>query len=206
MRSLMAMRSTSSPARRVAPIEGAPQNAAPRPQRKKPRRALINLARTCVRDRQPLFARGYDANQRPGQRSVIVLITEDVALREIPWIASLVHIVRTVGWQRIGTLSQILSSRFLEADVAARAATALIAHTLQREAFVLAYRDAFLLFGVMTLMSILAALCFRNPCSPEGCSNSLIERGPSKPIRTPSIVDDRRVRLRPIPAEVLQGE
>jgi hypothetical protein len=137
---------------------------------------------------------------------VIVLITEDVALREIPWIASLVHIVRTVGWQRIGTLSQILSSRFLEADVAARAATALIAHTLQREAFVLAYRDAFLLFGVMTLMSILAALCFRNPCSPEGCSKSLIERGPSKPIRTPSIVDDRRVRLRPIPAEVLQGE
>jgi MFS transporter, DHA2 family, multidrug resistance protein len=134
----------------------------------------------------------------------MVLITEDVTLREIPWIASLIHVVRTVGWQRIGTLSQILSSRFVEADVAARAVTALIARTLQREAFVLACRDTFLLFGVMMLVSILAALCFRNPCSPEGCSNSLIERGPSMPIRTPSIVDDGRIR--PIPAEVLQGE
>ena len=33
---------------RLAPIEGASQSAEPRPQRKKPRRALINLARTSV--------------------------------------------------------------------------------------------------------------------------------------------------------------
>jgi DHA2 family multidrug resistance protein len=99
---------------------------------------------------------------------VMVLITEDVALREIPWIASLVHIVRTVGWQRIGTLSQILSSRFLEADVAARAATALIARTLQREAFVLAYRDAFLLLGVMMLMVDPGSALLPQPLLPGG--------------------------------------
>jgi hypothetical protein len=179
----------SAIASRLAPIEGGFQNAAPRPQRKRPRRALINLARNA---------------QISGR--VMMLITEDVKLREIPWIASLVHIVRTVGWQGIGTLSQMLSSRFLEADVAARAATALIARTLHREAFVLACRDAFLLFGVMTLVSILAALCFRTPGSPKGCSNSLIDRDPSMPIRTPSVIDDGRIRPRPIPAEVLQGE
>jgi hypothetical protein len=132
----------------------------------------------------------------------MVPITEDVALREIPRIASLVDIVRAVGWQSIGTLSQILSSRFLEAEVAARAVTALIARTLQREAFVLA--SVFPLLGVVMLMSILATLCFRYPCSPEGCSNSLVKRGPSMPIRTSSIVDDGRIR--PITAEVLQGE
>ena len=190
---------------RLAPIEGASQNAAPRPQRKKPRRTLINLARTSVlvrgiglviviplrcwrriagltdqsTDNAHLHADTTPISAQVNGR-VMVKITEDVALREIPWIASLVDIVRTVGWQGIGTLSQILSSRFLEADVAARTATALIARTPQREAFVLAYRDAVLLLGVMMLLSILAALCFRNPCSPEGCSNSSKEALPSQ--------------------------
>jgi hypothetical protein len=221
----------SAIATRLAPIEGDLKNAARRPQRKKRRRAVINLARTSVlvrgiglaaviplrwgrriagltdqsADSPYLRADAAPISAQINGR-VMVLITEYVTLQEMPWITSMIHIARTVGWQRIGTLSQMLSSRLLEADVAARAATALIARTLQREAFVLACRDAFLLFGVMMLMSILAALCFRNPCSPEGCSNSLIERGPSMPIRTPSIVDDGRIRPRPIPTEVLQGE
>jgi membrane fusion protein, multidrug efflux system len=38
----------SAIAARLAPIEGDSQNAAPRPQRKKPRRVLINLARTSA--------------------------------------------------------------------------------------------------------------------------------------------------------------
>ncbi|MDB5599098.1 MAG: drug resistance transporter, EmrB/QacA subfamily [Xanthobacteraceae bacterium] len=131
---------------------------------------------------------------------IMVLITEDTALREIPWVASLVHIMRTVGsvigvavvgtfvrvqeqvhsnmlgnyvtagsnqvGQRIETLSQILSSQIPDADVAARAAMALVARTLQREAFVLAYRDAFLLLGVMMLVSIVAAMCFRKSLLP----------------------------------------
>lgn len=130
---------------------------------------------------------------------IMVLITEDISLREIPWIASLVHILRTVGsavgvaavgtfvriqeqvhsnllgqhvttasnqaTQRIETLSQMFSSRLPEIE-ATRAATALIARTLQREAFVLAYRDAFLLLGVMTLASILIGLGFRRTTLP----------------------------------------
>lgn len=42
-----------------------------------------------------------------------------------------------------------------------------VARTLQRQTFVLAYRDAFLLLGVMMLVSILVALCFRYPCTPQ---------------------------------------
>ncbi|MDB5582084.1 MAG: transporter [Bradyrhizobium sp.] len=128
---------------------------------------------------------------------VMVLIAEGVALHEIPGIASLAHIVRTVGWQRIGSLFQMLSSLLLEAGVGARAAMALVARALQPEAFVLAFCSAFRLLGVMMLVSILAAPCFRKTLPPEGCSNSM-------PIRTPSTVDGARIG--PIPAEVLQGE
>jgi hypothetical protein len=212
---------------RLAPAGGALQSAEPGSQRKTPRRSLINLTRTCIivgniglvivialywgRWIAGLTDRGTDNAHLRADTTLIstqvkgrfvVPITEDVALREIPWIASLVDIVRTVGWQSIGTLSQILSSRFLEADVAARAVAALIARTLQREAFVLA--SVFPLLGVVVLMSTLATLSFRKTCPPEGCSNSLVKTGPSMPIRTLSIVDDGR--RRPITAEVLQGE
>jgi hypothetical protein len=162
----------------LAPIGGASQSPEPGSQRKKPRRSLINLARICVivgniglvivialswgRWILGLTDRGtYNSHLRADTTPIsiqvsgrfMVPITEDVALREIPWIASLVNFVRTVGWQSIGTLSQILSSRFLEADVAARAVTGLIARTLQREAFFLA--SVFPLLGVVMLMSIL---------------------------------------------------
>jgi hypothetical protein len=198
---------------RLAPIEGASQSAAPRTQRKNGVGLVVVILLSWGRWIAGLTYQSTDnaylrADTTPISAQVngqlMVLTTEDVALLEIPWIASLVHIVRTVGWQRIGTLLQILSSRFLEADVAARATTALIVCTLQRKAFVLAYRDAFLLLGITMLVSILGALCSARPCSPESCSNSLIERGPSMRIRTPSIVDNGRIR--PTLADDLQGE
>jgi hypothetical protein len=134
---------------------------------------------------------------------VMVLIAEDVALREIPGIASRVHIVRTVGWQRIGTLFHILSSRLLEADAGARAAMALIARALQPKALVLAYCGALRPVGVMMLVSILAALCFRKTLALNAAPIPDRNR-PSIAIRTPSTVDGARIR--PIPAEILQGE
>ncbi|HEV7339007.1 MAG TPA: DHA2 family efflux MFS transporter permease subunit [Bosea sp. (in: a-proteobacteria)] len=131
---------------------------------------------------------------------IMVLITEDISLREIPWIASLVHIMRTVGsavgvaavgtfirvqeqtqsnllgqhviagspqtGQRLELLTQMLSERLTDAEAATRAATALIARTVQREAFVLAYRDAFLVLALMMFASILVALCFRKTTLP----------------------------------------
>lgn len=130
----------------------------------------------------------------------MVLITEDITIREIPWIASLVHIVRTVGsavgvaaigtfvrvqeqvnshllglhvtagsgpaTQRIEALSQALSARYPDSEAAARAATALVARVVQREAFVLAYRDAFLLLGIMMLAAIVISFCFRRTPLP----------------------------------------
>ncbi|WP_089175722.1 MFS transporter [Bosea sp. AS-1] len=129
----------------------------------------------------------------------MVLITEDIAIREIPWIASLVHIVRTVGsavgvaavgtfvrvqeqvnsnllglhvtatsgpaGQRIEALSQALASHLPDA-AAAKAATAFVARLVQREAFVLAYRDAFLLLGSMMLAAALISLLFRRTPLP----------------------------------------
>jgi DHA2 family multidrug resistance protein len=59
----------------------------------------------------------------------------------------------------------MFSSRLPEIE-ATRAATALIARTLQREAFVLAYRDAFLLLGILMLASILIAFGFRKTMLP----------------------------------------
>jgi DHA2 family multidrug resistance protein len=130
----------------------------------------------------------------------MVLITEDIAIREIPWIASLVHIVRTVGsavgvatigtfvrvqeqvnsnllglhvtaasgptGQRIEALSQALASHLPDAATATKATTALVARLVQREAFVLAYRDAFLLLGSMMLAAALISLLFRRASLP----------------------------------------
>lgn len=129
----------------------------------------------------------------------MVLITEDISIREIPWIASLVHIVRTVGsavgvaavgtfvrveeqvqsnllglhitatsgptGQRIEALSQTLMSHLPDVT-ATKAATALIARLVQREAFVLAYRDAFLLLGSMMLAATLIGFLFRKTPLP----------------------------------------
>jgi len=130
----------------------------------------------------------------------MVLITEDITMREIPWIASLVHMVRTVGSavgiaaigtfirvqeqiqsnllglhvtaaggpaaQRLDALSQALDSYFPDTVGATKAATALVARLVQREAFVLAYRDAFLLLGGMMLIAALISLLFRRPILP----------------------------------------
>lgn len=129
----------------------------------------------------------------------MVMITEDISIREIPWIASLVHIVRTVGsaigvavigtfirmqeqiqsaliglyvtgqgvgGRRIEALAQALDSHFADPAAGARAATQLVARLVQREAYVLAYRDAFLLLGGLMLLATLVSFCFRRTSLP----------------------------------------
>ena len=131
---------------------------------------------------------------------IMVLITEDITIRDIPWIASLVHIVRTVGTavglaavstfvrvqeqvhsnliglhvqagsvavqSRLDALSPTLDARAAGAPDAMAQATALLARTVQREAFVMAYADAFLVLGVTFLLATLAVLFFRRASLP----------------------------------------
>ena len=57
---------------------------------------------------------------------------------------------------RLDALSQTLDARAAGAPDATAQATALLAHTVQREAFVMAYADAFLALGVTFLLATLA--------------------------------------------------
>ena len=131
---------------------------------------------------------------------LMALITEDISVREIAWIASLVHIVRTVGTvsglAAVSTFTRIeeqmhsnLLGLHLErgaADVQARIdrtatmleaynsdpakvtaqATLMLARAVQREAFVLAYSDIFVLIGVGITLTALATLFLRRPLLP----------------------------------------
>ncbi|MCO5151562.1 MULTISPECIES: DHA2 family efflux MFS transporter permease subunit [unclassified Shinella] len=130
----------------------------------------------------------------------MVLITEDITLQEIPWIASLVHIVRTVGSAiglalvtttvrvqeqvysnliglhvesgdadvaaRIETLAQTVLPRAANPQEAVGQATALLARTVQREAYVLSYADAFLLIGAIMLLATALSLALRKTLLP----------------------------------------
>ncbi|CAN7299801.1 DHA2 family efflux MFS transporter permease subunit [Rhizobium sp. LjRoot30] len=130
----------------------------------------------------------------------MVLITEDITLQEIPWIASLVHIVRTVGsaiglalvtttvrvreqvhssligqhvesgsadvTARIETLAQTLLPRAGNPQEAVGQATALLARTVQREAYVLSYADALLLIGMIMLLATALSLALRKTLLP----------------------------------------
>ncbi|KAB2661638.1 multidrug efflux MFS transporter [Brucella tritici] len=131
---------------------------------------------------------------------LMVLITEDISVREIPWIASLVHIVRTVG-TAIGLAAVSTFTRMQEqlhsnllglhlergaADVQGRIdrtaamleahnsdpttvtaqATAMLTRTVQREAFVLAYSDMFVMIGLAIALAALATLFMRRPKLP----------------------------------------
>jgi MFS transporter, DHA2 family, multidrug resistance protein len=130
----------------------------------------------------------------------MVLITEDITLQEIPWIASLVHIVRTIGSAiglalvtttvrvqeqvysnligqhvesgdvdvaaRIETLAQTVLPRAANPQEAVGQATALLARTVQREAYVLSYTDAFLLIGAIMLLATALSLALRKTLLP----------------------------------------
>lgn len=131
---------------------------------------------------------------------LMVLITEEISIREIPWIASLVHIVRTVGTaiglalvstftrmqeqlhsnllglhlergavdvqSRIERSAAMLETHNSDSAVATAQATALLARTVQREAFVLAYSDMFVVIGVVIVLMALVTLFMRRPTLP----------------------------------------
>lgn len=131
---------------------------------------------------------------------LMVLITEDISVREIPWIASLVHIVRTVGTSigmaavstltrvqeqvhsnliglnlqkgsvevqdHIDALAQMLDPHAGGAGNAAAQATALLARTVQRDAFVLAYVDGFIAIGLVVVVAASLTLLQRRPRLP----------------------------------------
>ena len=130
----------------------------------------------------------------------MVVITEDITFQEIPWIASLVHIIRTlgsaVGMALVTTLVrmqeqlhsnllglhvqsgaaevdqrlQVLANGFrvsgASAPDALAQATAVIGRSLQREAFVLSYSDAFFVLGIVTLLAVAITLGMRRPAMP----------------------------------------
>ncbi|WP_158665143.1 DHA2 family efflux MFS transporter permease subunit [Ensifer adhaerens] len=130
----------------------------------------------------------------------MVVITEDITFREIPWIASLVHIIRTLGSavgmalvttlvrireqlhsnllglhvqsgaaevnQRLQTIANGFRSQGASAQDALAQATAVVGRSLQREAFVLSYSDAFLVLGIATLLVVAITLAMRRPTLP----------------------------------------
>ncbi len=124
---------------------------------------------------------------------IMAIITEDITLAEIPSIASLVHIFRTVGTavgvalvgtvlriqeqvhsnliglhvraddttvvERIGTLARGFASAGMEETVAP--ATVMIARTVQREAYVMAYADGFIMLGLLILLTTMVSVIIR---------------------------------------------
>lgn len=131
---------------------------------------------------------------------LMVLITEEISVRDIPWIASLVHIVRTVGTAiglaavstftriqeqthsnllglhlergaadvqyRIESLAAALGAHNSDPAIATARATAMLARTVQREAFVLAYSDMFAVIGLVIVLAALVTLLMRRPPLP----------------------------------------
>ena len=131
---------------------------------------------------------------------LMVLMTEEITIREIPWIASLVHITRTVAsavglalvatftrkqeqlhsallglnvesgsalvQNRIDTTAATLAAQIPDPARAADQATVMLAATVQREAFVLAYADMFLVLGVALAVTALATLFMYRPKLP----------------------------------------
>ncbi|MBA4489273.1 DHA2 family efflux MFS transporter permease subunit [Paracoccus sp. S1E-3] len=131
---------------------------------------------------------------------LMVLMTEEITVREIPWIASLVHITRTVSSAlglalvatftrkqeqlhsallglhvesgsamvqgRIDATASTLEAQAVDPVLATGRATAMLAGTVQREAFVLAYADMFLVLGVTLVLTSLATLFMYRPKLP----------------------------------------
>ncbi|AUH64784.1 hypothetical protein CX676_11910 [Paracoccus zhejiangensis] len=131
---------------------------------------------------------------------LMVLMTEEITIREIPWIASLVHITRTVASAaglalvatftrkqeqlhsallgqhvesgsalvqgRIDATAATLEAQAIDPALAADQATAMLAGTVQREAFVLAYADMFLLLGIALALTALLTLFMYRPKLP----------------------------------------
>ena len=127
---------------------------------------------------------------------LMVLMTEEITVREIPWIASLVHITRTVGsavglalvatftrkqeqvhsaltglhvqggdamvQARQEATAAGLEAQGVDPTTAAAKASATLAGVIQREAFVLAYSDMFLILGLlMAAMSLVTLFMYR---------------------------------------------
>ncbi|TWI38247.1 DHA2 family efflux MFS transporter permease subunit [Paracoccus sulfuroxidans] len=127
---------------------------------------------------------------------LMVLMTEEISVREIPWIASLVHITRTVGsavglalvatftrkqeqvhsaltglhvqggdaavQARLEASAAGLQAQGVDPATAAAKASATLAGIVQREAFVLAYSDMFLILGLlMAAMSLVTLFMYR---------------------------------------------
>ena len=131
---------------------------------------------------------------------LMVLMTEEITIREIPWIASLVHITRTVAsaaglalvatftrkqeqlhsallglhvesgsalvQTRIDATAATLAAQLPDPARATEQATAMLAATVQREAFVLAYADMFLVLGVALAVTALVTLFMYRPKLP----------------------------------------
>jgi DHA2 family multidrug resistance protein len=131
---------------------------------------------------------------------LMVLMTEEISLREIPWIASLVHITRTTGTAvgvalvgtftrkqeqlhsaliglnvergaapvqaRLDAVAASLRAQGVDPATAGAKATATLAGTIQREAFVMAYADMFLLIGLMIAAMALVTLFMYRPKLP----------------------------------------
>jgi DHA2 family multidrug resistance protein len=131
---------------------------------------------------------------------VMALVTEDIFVPEIPWLASMVQLTRTVGSSvglaLVGTVVRVREQvhsnitglhvqgggiatqdrlDILAASLAAKAgaadassqAVALIARTIQRESYVLAYQDALYTLAVIILLSALMAI-FLKPTKLPG--------------------------------------
>lgn len=122
---------------------------------------------------------------------IMALVTEDIVASEIPWLASMVQITRTVGTSaglalvgtfvrmreqihsnltglhlqggsvttqdRLDSLTGPLASKTNAIDASSQA-IALVARTVQREAYVLAYIDALYLLAATILISALMAI------------------------------------------------
>lgn len=132
--------------------------------------------------------------------TLMALITEEITVREIPWIASLVHITRTVGsavglalvatftrkqeqlhsaligqhiesgqvavQARLDASAAALQAQGVDPAAASAKATAMLAGVVQREAFVLAYADMFLVLGVMIAAMAAVTLFMYRPKLP----------------------------------------
>jgi DHA2 family multidrug resistance protein len=130
---------------------------------------------------------------------VMIILTEDIELAQIPWAASWVHITRTVGTAlalafvgtlvrvreqlhsnlvglhvqagdlalvtRIDQLSPLLQVRPATDDGLARSSL-LLARTVQREAYVMAFADAFSVIGMAILIGAILSIVLRKTRLP----------------------------------------
>lgn len=131
---------------------------------------------------------------------LMALMTEEITVREIPWIASLVHITRTVGsavglalvvtftrkqeqvhsaltglhvqgsaaavQARLDVTAARLQTQGIDPTTAAAKTSSTPAEVVQREAFVLAYSDMFLILGLLIAAMSLVTLLMSRPKLP----------------------------------------